>query len=228
MTIRPAPVRSIAGLSAMAIRGRARMYVPQEKMFYFCRRKGAEGVQPEGRSRRYGAIPLIGLATEAPEVVAGILHGHSALAVCEHLASDVDTVSNLGDVGLTAWAAALLGLERRERLWKRIEQLRPVESVQPVVELAWTLVAACVDKDIASASLRDGLAARIKSSIGESSAVFPHVLGQGGTRAAPALCGGTRFAFSILFGAGGLPSAPTFCEFRLWRGRCRGVWVGGI
>ena len=177
-----AAINGLANLRAMAIRGLARMYVPQEKVFVFRLRKAGGGIFPEGRSRRYTAIALIGLAGESRESVHQALLGHTTHTVCERIERDVEQVENLGDVALSTWAASYVEYPDRSRLWRRLEQLAMKDESRPVVELAWALAAACVDRKLDKAGLGERLAKRLMTSFSERSSVFPHVLGDAGSR----------------------------------------------
>jgi len=62
-TMRP-PVIPVSRLRALAIRGLARMYRPEEGLFAFRIRRRGEELLLEGSSHRYTAMALIGLAGE--------------------------------------------------------------------------------------------------------------------------------------------------------------------
>lgn len=169
-------------LRAMAVRGLQRMYVPSERQFYFCLRKGPDGIAPEGRSRRYSAISLIGMATLDAGTCSQILSGQTVQDVCNRLNEDVSGVENLGDVALGLWAAKAIGYADRSRFWERLRALRPADGVHPVVEVAWSLDAACLDAEHDKDKLADRIAERLMAAFPEQSSVFPHVLGASGWR----------------------------------------------
>ncbi len=171
------PARTVTELRAMSFRGLARMYIPEEREFYFRLRATANGIVPEGRSRRYAAIALIGLATEKPHDCAVALRGHTPLVACSRLAQDVATVTNLGDVALSSWAAHLLGSPDRDHIWRRLVELASPDVAQPTVEVSWALTAACLQKDLDKNGLAHKLAARLMNAFPRNSRVFPHVLG---------------------------------------------------
>ena len=158
------------------------MYIPTEREFFFCLRRGPNGIGEEGRSRRYAAITLIGLAGETPETQAQALCGQSAREPMERLLSDVAQVRNLGDVALTAWAAAALGHPQREAAWKRMLELDPVNAPHPTVELSWVLAAASLDPRSDRSGLGPKIAARLVGAFSERARVFPHVIGGGVSR----------------------------------------------
>jgi len=174
--------KTIAALRGLAIRGLVRMYVPEERRFVFCLRKGANGVAPEGRSRRYAAMTLVGLAGESAETVSQVLHGHSLHDVCGQLIEDAVKGDNIGDVGVATWAAKAVGYPDRSKLWRRLLELKPVEGVHPTVEVSWCLVAATLDSENAPADLARQIAARLVAAQGATSNIFPHVLGGGASR----------------------------------------------
>lgn len=172
----------IARLRAMSVRGLERMYVPQERQFVFRLRRTPTGIVSEGRSRRYSAISLIGMATLGEGDCRTILGGQSVHDVCNKLSEDAPDVGNLGDVALALWAAHAVGYPDRSRLWKQLTNLKPVENAHPVVELSWALDAACLDHASDTQGLGEKLARRLMDSFSPRSGVFPHVLGAGGTR----------------------------------------------
>jgi hypothetical protein len=172
----------VSRLRAMAVRGLQRMYVPAERQFYFCLRNHPDGIAPEGRSRRYSAISLIGMATLDTATCSRILSGQTVSDVCNRLNEDVSSVDNLGDVALGLWAAQAIGYPDRARFWGRLRALRPADGAHPVVEVSWALDAACLDAANDTDHLADRLAERLMSSFPERSQVFPHVLGAAGWR----------------------------------------------
>ncbi len=172
----------VSRLRAMAVRGLQRMYVPAERQFFFCLRRNPGGIAPEGRSRRYSAISLIGMATLDSEVCGRILSGQSVNDVCDRLNEDVGSVANLGDVALGLWAARAIGYSDRTRFWERLRTLRPADGVHPVVEVAWALDAACLDAANDTDRLADRLAERLIAAFPPASQVFPHVLDTVGWR----------------------------------------------
>lgn len=166
-----------------AVKGLSRMYSPESRQFVFCLRKTARGVLPEGISRRYTAIALIGLAGEPREVQLSATHGDGVERVCERAVENIESVENLGDIALLLWAVKTIGADRKA-LFRRLISLEPADRVHPTVEVAWSLAALCIDDDPATGNLRDRLALRLVDSIGSRSFLFPHVLGgaTGGVR----------------------------------------------
>lgn len=174
---------SIDGLRAMAVRGLARMYCPQERLYFFRLKKDGDSIIAEGLSRRYTAISLIGLATLNEAEAAKATGGHALADICARLESDVAGMDSIGDVALSVWAACAIGYGRRENFWQRIMELDPLGRSHPVVELSWVLDAACKDAGTAAADgIRDRLAQRLMKSLSPKSGVFPHVLGGSGSR----------------------------------------------
>ncbi len=167
-------------LRAIAVRGLARMYLPRERMFCFCIRRTAAGDAPEGVSRRYTAITLLGLAPESDATARGILSGETAASVCRRLLGNVAQVENLGDVALTLWAGQVLGVSERSAAYERLRQLAPVERPQPTVELSWTLMALTLAAELpGAAELRDAVARRLLSAFEPRAGLFRHAVGGG-------------------------------------------------
>jgi hypothetical protein len=167
-------------LRFLAIRSLCRMYRPEERLFVFRLRKSGNGIVPEGLSRRYSAISLIGLAEEDKAVHDQVLSGQGPADVCDRLRNDIHTIDNLGDVSLILWAARATGYPDCEWAWKRMLDLSPAERTYPVVEVAWALMALCVDREALVGDLRERLARRLVLSFNRSSSMFPHVLGGDG------------------------------------------------
>ncbi len=172
----------VSDLRAMAITGLARMYLPSERLFVFRLRKTRSGIQPEGVSRRYTAISLIGLAREATPVVAATLQGHSLFQVSDRLRQDIARVDNLGDVALTLWAACAIGDPDRRSIRERLETLASTQRPQPTVELSWALTALCSDLEAPPGKLSEQLATRLVTTFGAKTGLFPAVVGHDGLR----------------------------------------------
>ena len=171
-------------LREYAIKGLQRMYRPEDCQFVFCLRKTNRGIVPEGTSRRYTSIALIGLAGETPETQFAATHGDGTKKVCGQLIKEVGSMQNLGDVALLLWAAKAVGFDDRQKALDRLLSLGPADRSYPTVEIAWALSALCVDDDPATRGLRDRLVQRLTGSLGRRSFLFPHALGEeaGGLR----------------------------------------------
>lgn len=173
----------VASLRALAVRSLRRMYVPEERVFIFCLRRGEDGaVRPEGRSRRYTAITIVGLALEEAVTVHEVLGDHSLSSVYDKLLETVSTETNLGDVALTHWAGTAIDHPGRAKALARLLELAPAEGAHHTVELAWVVTALSLDPERPAPELRDAVANRLIASQNES--IFPHVVGgTGGLRA---------------------------------------------
>src|SRR5262245_9959488 len=75
-------------LRALAVPALTSMYQAEDRTFVFRVKLTPDGIVPEGVSRRYTAITLIGLAQEAENVVASILGNMDPRALCDHLVRD--------------------------------------------------------------------------------------------------------------------------------------------
>lgn len=167
----------IEELRELSFRLLARMYIANRKIFAFKLQKRGEDIVREGISRRYTAIALIGLAGEDEAAARKALHGHSPAETCESLVADCGNWSSIGDVALTAWAAAATGVDRAA-CWKRIAGLDAVRGSHPTVEIAWVLAAACIDREFRHDELREQVAERLLSAFSHHTGLFPHMLGQ--------------------------------------------------
>ena len=166
----------IPRLRAVARRGLAQMYRPDEHLFGFTIR-GQDGRNVlEGRSRRYTAITLIGLAEEAPAVRREILAGQEAASVWETLAAAMADETNLGDVALTLWAGLALGCADVDRLAARLAKLDPVHGLHPTVEVAWALTSLSIDAGCFErfSTQAERIAERLLESFVPDSGLFPH------------------------------------------------------
>lgn len=166
---------TVDALRAMSVRALARMYLPKERLYCHCIRRGPRGDVAEGVSRRYTAIVLIGLAGEDRETVASATDGTSATALGDRLLADVDSVTNLGDVALTLWAAAILNHPQASRALDRLRVLDPARGPHPTVEVAWALTALSADSEVVGdAPLAGRIAGRLIRSFERDSEVFRH------------------------------------------------------
>jgi hypothetical protein len=161
----------------MAIRGLARMYRPNERLFAFRIRRRGEELLLEGSSHRYTAIALIGLAGEGQAVQASVLAGIGMRETCGRLVSELGRLDNLGDVALALWAASAACYPDRRSVVERLLALQPDEAAHPAVEIAWTLAALCADLDAPVGPLRNRLARRLVASFEPRSGMFPHIIG---------------------------------------------------
>jgi len=166
---------AIAELRSMAFRGLDRMYDPEAGQFVFCLRKSDGGILREGRSDRYTAITAIGLAGEEPGRVRALLAGDSLRELVVRLISRVEISQNLGDLAITAWAAALTGCAA-DKIWQRIVAFRPEVDTLPTVEVAWVLSAASVERSTLSSALAERVALRLRRAFSPLSRLFPHRL----------------------------------------------------
>jgi hypothetical protein len=167
----------IEELRALSFRLLERMYKPEEKIFAFKLQKRGEQIGQEGISRRYTAITIIGLAPEEEHAVRKVLHGQTLRDLCVKMVSDSAQWTNIGDIALTAWAAAAVGIDR-DACWKRIQQLDPMHASHPTVEIAWVLAAASIDREFRNDDLREAVAERLLSSFDHHAGIFPHMLGE--------------------------------------------------
>ncbi len=171
---RSALAKDVALMRDISVRSLDRMYLPDEQMFVHCIRRGADGDKPEGVSRRYTAITLLGLAGESEEIAAAAMKGHDCETVCQRLLADVSEVSNMGDVALTLWVARLLNHKYADRALDCLRKHDPVHGDHPTVEVAWALTALSVKSDLqGDDGMRDAIASRLSASQ-MSSGVFPH------------------------------------------------------
>ncbi len=154
------------------------MFLTDQELFCFTKRRTAEGIRREGVSRRYTAITLLGLIGEADAHVRSILHGRSASDLCGRLLRDVESVENMGDVALTLWCANLIHHPDRERAAARLRALDPVNAPHYVVELAWALSALANDRSMdANDAYRRAVAQRLMSVFSHRGDLFPHNVG---------------------------------------------------
>ena len=167
------PATRVSKLRALACRGLARMYRPDQKRFAFRICRTAAGLRLQGVSSRYTAMALLGLATE-PDTAAEILHGHRLSEICNSLLRDVGELTDLGDVALTVWAAGVLQCDA-EPATGHLKKLLTTAHRPSTVELAWALTALCVDPGSNQKSAwRERVAERLLTSFHEHSSLFPH------------------------------------------------------
>ncbi len=167
-------------LRSLAVESLGRMFDRRRGLFHFCVRKTPAGIVPEGVSRRYTAISLIGLAGEEPAAVRDALSGDDAAAVYDRLLGDTPRDASLGDVALTLWAGIALGHRDAGRAAERLRAMRPDEGAHPTVELSWALAALCHAGYAEDAGLRDAVAKKLQASFRREPGIFPHVAGNAG------------------------------------------------
>ena len=170
-----AVIEQLHGLAAARL---PRMYRPSDHVFAFTERDSSGTLACEGRSERYTAIALIGLA--ATDRVIAPFDLAERYKIASSLVAGVST-RGLGDAALIAWAATLTGVPA-DAAWSRIDVLIPVESVQPTVELAWTLTALSIARPAHRDELRERVAERLMSAYSQQARLFPHVIGAAALR----------------------------------------------
>jgi hypothetical protein len=170
----------IAVIREILLRGLGRMFRPDLGLFLFRVRRAGQEIVPEGTSRRYTAIALIGLADEEDAVASAVLSGGRLQEVCGRLAEGIPHADNLGDVALAFWASCAVGYPDRTGLKERLVQLESAKRVHPTVEIAWALAALSIDPDSSCEDLREVLAMRLKAAFNDRSGVFPHLVGENG------------------------------------------------
>ena len=175
---------SIAGridrLRTLAWRGLARLYLPDQRLFAHHARRVDGGIAIEGRSVRYTAMVLIGLAGESDTTVREVLHGHRIKDVCDRLIAlnDAGELTNLGDVAVVHWALRASGYPRPEGALANLRQLLAGGRQHETVELSWVLAALCEQAESSDATaLRDMAARRLLMVYNQRSALFAHETG---------------------------------------------------
>lgn len=184
---RSAAEPSIRTLRTLALSGLGSMYDRGAGRFVFRVRRADHRLVCEGLSARYTAISAIGLAHEDSIIVRDILGGDSLAAVVRRLIADTDTLTNLGDLALTAWAGRLVDCDTSQ-VWKRIASRQPEAAAHPTVEAAWVLSACVADARSAPAGLGERMAERLVSAFSADAGLFPHELGAKGTLRAHVSC----------------------------------------
>jgi hypothetical protein len=150
------------------------MYDDKDRQFVFRVRRDSAGLVREGHSARYSAIAMIGLAREDEGEARRIL-GHDPALLLRGLQTRGEVSDGLGDVALVHWALTAHRWRDREGTLRRLLALRPAETPQPTVELAWCLMALSVDAEAPVGDTRERLARRLVDSA-RPAGVFPHVL----------------------------------------------------
>lgn len=169
------PHRLIEPMRRLALEALRRMYLPQQRRFIFCIRRTPAGDLPEGVSRRYTAISLIGLASESPAVAAKVLDGQEPAQVCRSLIEELPAMTDLGEVALTLWSARALGVQVDSKAVGRLRELDPAAGHWPTVEVAWSLTALCYGPSgLLDAPLADAVARRLLATQNIESDLFAH------------------------------------------------------
>ncbi len=162
-------------LRAIALRALRKMFLPDSGRFVFRLRRSENGVRPEGFSRRYTAIALIGLAGLKPKESRWVLHGQDPGDVCDRLLEDLKITEDMGEVALTLWAARALKRPTWPRALHRLLSLQPHDGKWRTVEIAWALTALCLPAaEPANRRMAGAIAGRLLASFETASGLFPH------------------------------------------------------
>jgi hypothetical protein len=180
----PAAVaRLIQELRAVALRALARMYLPERGLFAFRLQRRGDVIGPEGVSRRYTAIVLIGLAGESPAAVAAALRGQPLERVAARLREELAAEVNLGTLALGVWGLHASGQPGHEDVCRLLAERWREAVALPTVELAWAVTALSLAGAPGAAELRDTAARRLMDAFSWDSGLFGHVsTGAGGLR----------------------------------------------
>ena len=183
-TITPHDVQSaraevnLTRLRGVALRGLARMYHPQERVFAFRARRAGNSVRLEGTSERYTAMVLLGLAHESEDAIQSIVGADGLYGVCGALLRRVPAMTNLGDVALTLWAALTVGHPQAESARARLYELLTPDGDFATVELSWAISALCErPRDEARRGVRAAAARRLLGAFQPRSELFTHHVG---------------------------------------------------
>ena len=120
---------------------------------------------------------MIGLTSARTEIPG--LERDQQRQVVETLMSEIGSAA-LGDTALVGWAASLAGVAANT-VWTRLVSLKPAETVQPTVEVAWALAALSIAAPDHT-GLRRNLADRLMAAYHPDAQLFPHVMGRAGFR----------------------------------------------
>jgi hypothetical protein len=180
-----APQKSVGSnridrLRALALRGLARMYRPDERLFAFRLRRTIEGTRLEGSSIRYTAIVAIGLANEPESTVREVLRGDHLTHVTSRLLrpGDIADTTNLGDIALVYWAARSAEDPRADAALAQLGKLLNQTEQHETVGLAWALAALCDGAEAGQAAeLRDEALRRLTQAYRDRSQLFAHQTG---------------------------------------------------
>lgn len=161
-------------LRELALSGLRRMYRPDAGCFAFRFRRADPAPVLEGRSTRYTAVALVGLAAAGADVARDVLSGATLGEVAERLVADFDRMDDIGERALTLWACRALGHVGTGAALDALRRADPVACACPTVELAWCLTALSLDGETADAALADGVAERLMASFRDGADLFTH------------------------------------------------------
>ena len=168
-------LKSIFAMRSLAVKALSRMYLPHERLFGWCVRRGANLDKLEGLSARYTAIVLIGLAAQEHEVTASVFPEGNADACMDRLLGELPKMANLGDVALTLWAAVALHRSDADLAFSLLREMAPDKARCPTVELSWALSSLSANADfLTDGDLARRVAARLLRSFNDESELFPH------------------------------------------------------
>ncbi len=164
----------IQQLVEISIEGLPLMYRRDREMFAHTRRRVSDtNIDLQGTSFRYSAIVLLGVQWLDEERQRRILGGESAAEFCSRLCGEIDESSNLGDLALTTWTAAALGIAETRSLAENLSRRVENEVGAFTVEVAWALSALTAAHAVA-ADAAHRTCARLLASLPGEFGVFPH------------------------------------------------------
>lgn len=157
------------------------MFNPDERYFvHHLEQVAGSAPRMAGESVRYGAMVALGARWLSESDQRPIFGGTTAAEFMGEQLSFADSISNLGDLAVVAWAATTVGAGDTAALLRRLSrEVSQAESIY-TVELAWTLDALVAGHRLGNFSdeiqaVRDRLLSVFNSQAG----VFPHVIGSG-------------------------------------------------
>jgi hypothetical protein len=166
---------AVARMRRMAAEALRRMYLPRENLFAFRLRRTPAGIRPEGISRRYTAMVLLGLR-ESPDVEAEkITQGKHLHGLGDRLLGEVADMTNPGDVAISLWAARAIGHAGAARALDRLKAMDPINGHFETVWLGWALSALSAGGILpGEESLARATADRLLRSFKPAAGLFPH------------------------------------------------------
>jgi hypothetical protein len=141
-------------------------------------RDGAFRFAASGISARYTAIAALGLARLPEPDQRAVLTGGSGRDLITSLASQLDALTNLGDVALTCWAAADSDHPALGASLARLAEVDRPGSPATVVDAAWTVSALVAARSYAD--VEEHLARAVRRLLAaRGQGLFRHVAGTG-------------------------------------------------
>ncbi len=157
-------------LLALAERGLPAMFEPAKSQFVYTRRRVDGAMQNEELSLRYGAIVALGAQHLPEHRQRPLFGGQTAGEWTADRIGEIDDTTNIGDIGLLAWAGAEIGIDTSIAL----NRVKAWNDHCYTVEAAWMLSALVASRQVTDVEPAVGRARDRLMTLASESGIFPY------------------------------------------------------